>query len=227
MARESKSPRRARSSRGFVAWLRRRRPIRLGTIAAAVGLLATVVGLLTGLLTLRDELSGSEPAPNRSEGGLTAEQFRLRVGEVCQLVNEAEAARKAGTDSLSRRLRGNESAAAVRTGLVSESRQISLDVKNARNDLAALHPPASLRTAHQDTVRLFDRNDGRMRAQRAALAQAESYAEVVAAITRYSRVPLEADGKRLRLGLQRLGGRECRLVPPGPTRSFVIPRERG
>jgi hypothetical protein len=225
MAREPKSRGRARAPRGFVARLRERWPIRLGTIAAVVGLLATVVGLLTGLLTLRDELSGSEDnAPSRSAAGLTVEQYRERVGEVCQLINEAEAASRTGAENLSRRLRRAETVAVVRRGLVSEWRQSALDVKNARNELAALHPPALLRTAHEDTVRLFDRNDGRLRAQRAALAHAASYGDVIAAVNRYSRLPRQADGKRLRLSLRHLGGRECRLVPPGPRPVIAIPR---
>ena len=64
--------------------------------------LSTVVGVATGMFTLRDQLFPSEAG---TAGAVSESAYRVKTGQICDEVNSAERARVRELRPLNRRLR--------------------------------------------------------------------------------------------------------------------------
>jgi hypothetical protein len=187
-----------------------------------LGTLSTVVGLATGMFTLRDQVFPRESGNARA----SLPAYQQAVGDICAELNKAERARARDARGMARRLR--------RAGTVIMQRNVLLD--SARRGLArsshqlalfeGLDVPGGLAERHRSTAAAWNRNAERIRGYTDRLDAAGSRRELLAAVAvlHSIRRPLARDGVTLDAGLENLGGGRCRLDPPIVTPTITLPR---
>ena len=182
---------------------------------------STVVGLATGMFTLRDELWPRESG--RAEASLPA--YQQSVGDVCGDLNAVERARVRDARRLARRLRSAGTAAAQRDAVLDSVR---LTLAAGGHDLAlfqGLDAPRALAQPHRATATAWSRNLALLRGYAHRLDASRNRRQMLAAVETLSRSrpALGRDGIAVRAGLVRLGGGRCRLDPPVIERTITLP----
>ena len=108
----------ARRRRSSTRGTRRGSRRRLSHPGVWLATLSTVVGIATGMFTLRDQVFPHE------SGTAQAADYQTSVGAVCLAINEGESARARDARDLARRLR--------RAGSIPAQRDVLLDSTNRR-----------------------------------------------------------------------------------------------
>ena len=187
--------------------------------------ISTVVGVATGMFTLRDQVFPSEAG---SAGAMSTPAYEEHVGRVCDEVNAND------------RLRAHEDSI-LRVGL--PRAQTTIDQRNllldaARRTIArdghalaaftGLAAPDALAPVRHDTGTAWNRNLARVRDYALRLDGAGTRAQLVAALVHLSTVrpQIAADRVTVASGLERLGAAECDLQPQRVTRTFTLPPPR-
>ena len=187
--------------------------------------ISTVVGVATGMFTLRDQVFPSEAG---SAGAMSTPAYEEHVGRVCDEVNAND------------RLRAHEDSI-LRVGL--PRAQTTIDQRNllldaARRTIArdghalaaftGLAAPDALAPVRHDTGTAWNRNLARVRDYALRLDGAGTRAQLVAALVHLSTVrpQIAADHVTVASGLERLGAAECDLQPQRVTRTFTLPPPR-
>ena len=187
--------------------------------------ISTVVGVATGMFTLRDQVFPSEAG---SAGAMSTPAYEEHVGRVCDEVNAND------------RLRAHEDSI-LRVGL--PRAQTTIDQRNllldaARRTIArdghalaaftGLAAPDALAPVRHDTGTAWNRNLARVRDYALRLDDAGTRDQLVAALVHLSTVrpSIAADHVTVAAGLERLGAAECDLQPQRVTRTFTLPPPR-
>lgn len=185
--------------------------------------LSTVVGVATGMFTLRDQVFPREAS---TATAMSASVYQDGVGEVCEQLNTAERARARGDRALARRLRRAKTTIEQRNALLDAVRRESARAAYALAAFDALDPAKAVAAKHRFTKAAWDCNLDRVRAYRVRLDSASNRAQLNAATKGFTRErsALARDGVRITSGLQRLGEGNCRVgLPPLPRRSRYRP----
>lgn len=204
---------------------RRARRGRLSHPGVWLATLSTVVGIATGMFTLRDQVLPQESGSAQA----ALADYQTSVGGICLLLNEGESARARDARDLARRLPRARSIPAQRDLLLDSTNRRIAQLVDEISKLSALAPPKGQAAEHRRIRAAWERNLERIRDYAHHLDGAGNRAQLVAAldVLYRDRVPLSRDGLSVRTGLSHLGGRHCHLDKPIVTRNVTVPRVPG
>jgi hypothetical protein len=194
---------------------RQRAGVWLATVSA-------VVGVATGMFTLRDQVFPSEAG---SAAAVSVPVYRQQVGGICDRVNEDDRDRAKQDVQVRRRLARATTTTAQRNALLDGVRRTSARSGQTLAAFNGFQPPKGLAAARRDTQAAWDRNLARLRDYAQRLDVVTTRAQLLAAVRHLSgmRPGIAKDGVALRSGLQRLGGAQCDLQAPRVTATFTLP----
>jgi hypothetical protein len=184
--------------------------------------LSTVVGVATGMFTLRDQVF---PRESGSAQAVSASAFQQQVGGVCDDLNTDDRRRARQVKTIHRRLRTARTTISQRNALLDGQRQTIARSGDALAAFAAIETPKNLRATRRGVKAAWTRNLGRLQSYAERLDRVETRADLAAAIRYLSslRTPVARDGVALMAGLRRLGGANCDLRTPINTKTFPLP----
>jgi len=184
--------------------------------------LSTVVGVATGMFTLRDQVF---PRESGTAVAVSVPAYQQDVGRVCDELNDDDRDRARQDTTIRRRLRRAKTTMTQRNALLDGVRRTAARSGNTLASFTALEAPPTLAARHRTTRTTWERNLERLRAYALALDRAANRRQVLAALDRLStqRPVIARDGVAVRAGLQRLGAENCDLDPPIVTATYTLP----
>jgi len=184
--------------------------------------LSTVVGIATGMFTLRDQVF---PRESGSAQAVSVSAFQQQIGGVCDDINTDDRRRARQIKTIHKQLVRAKTTTAQRNALLDGQRQTIARSGDALATFAAIEPPKALRPTDRAVTAAWKRNLARLREYAGRLDRAATRAQLEAALDYLSslRAPLAKDGVELMAGLRRLGGPNCDLRTPINTRTFPLP----
>jgi hypothetical protein len=184
--------------------------------------LSTVVGLATGMFTLRDQVFPSERG---TAGAIDEGAYRARVGRICDELNAVERARRRDDRRLARELKSARTTTAQRDALLDFARRSASRSSHALAGFAGLRAARGTGSTHKATVASWQRNHARVLDYIERLDRAPGRNGLLAAVDHLSRerTALAQDGQRINEGLQRLGTDSCDIDPPVVTETVTLP----
>ena len=187
---------------------------------------STVVGVATGMFTLRDQVFPSEAG---SAGAMSTSAYEEHVGRICDEVNANDQLRAHEDSNLRRRLPRAPTTVDQRNVLLDAVRRTTAHDGHALAAFNGLEPPKALAPVRRDTQLAWNRSLARVRDYALRLDRAGTRPALLAAIDHLStlRPLLAADGVRFASGLRRLGGAECDLRPAAVTATITLPALHG
>lgn len=188
--------------------------------------LSAVVGVATGMFTLRDQVFPNESG---SAGAVSAPLYQQQVGRICDRFIQDDRFRAGQDAPVKHRLTRATTTTAQRNALLDAVRRSSARSGNTLAAFTALPPPKALAAARRATSEAWTRNLARLRAYAERLDAVATRAQLVAAAEYLAalRTPLAEDGVKVRSGLERLGGADCDLPAPKVTQAFTLPPLHG
>ena len=211
------APRRAAGARARLSMLGRR--FWLLTVA-------TAAVAATGMFFLRDQVFQSERG---SAAALSDSAYRGEIGRICSNVTRAERAWERDAGRLRRSLREARTTREQRDAIMATTR--TMLARSGRNlaDLLTLEPPEAKRAVHSRTAQLWNYALDQSRAYSLRLDRTSTRKELLGAIAPLSEVRPELDRNLVTqtAGLQRLGGRDCRIrrIADVPIPLPTLPRD--
>jgi hypothetical protein len=174
--------------------------------------LSTVVGLATGMFTLRDQVFPREAG---TAVAISEPAYQAAVVQVCDAFNEAEHRRAAQLERLRRDVRRARNAPAQRDAILRQSRDSTSRSGAVLAQLLAVEPPDTLAAVQRSAVRSWQRNLDRRRAYQVRLEKTSTREEILTAVAPLNRErgAIQSDTVTLTAALRRLGGAGCRLDP--------------
>jgi hypothetical protein len=209
--------------RSFVRDLTRRAR-RLPRPSAVLATLGAVVATATGMFTLRDQLFAHEPVPGgtpptvmTSASDELEAEYRDAVARTCARLEADE------RDNATRFRRFKEQLSDVRTGYDERDGLLSIVDSAAARSRRALSVfeglevhPSPLEPIARRVVRRWRENAGRLQAYAENLRQAESFGDLVQAVSRHNdrRARDRTDAAAVLKGLVEIAGERCESPPP-------------
>ena len=184
--------------------------------------LSTVVGVATGMFTLRDQVF---PGEGSTAGAVNEGAYRAHVGQICDEINESEKTRRQDDRKLARRLKGADGTTAQRDALLDSARRSAARSSRTLAEFAGMQAPRATAAVHRATVAHWRRNLDRVLAYIERLDRTSNRKGLMVAVDRLSldRTALARDGQRVNEGLERLGSDSCDLAPPVVTKTITLP----
>jgi hypothetical protein len=212
----------AKSRRGSAEQPARKRDRRLiARPSVWLATLSTVVGIATGMFTLRDQIIPNESGTASASLGA----YQGAVGGICDDLNEAERTRAKDARALLHELPKQRTTLRQRNLLLEGvNRSVAAGVDQSSR-LRGLAVPEELAGRHATTLAAWTRNLDRIREYAQRLDGVRTRNDLSAAVRYLSRIrpALSRDGATLRAGLVRLGSSACRLEPAIVTRTVTLP----
>ena len=187
--------------------------------------ISTVVGVATGMFSLRDQVFPSEAG---SAGAMSTSAYEEHVGRICDEVNANDRLRAHEDSKLKVGLPRARTTIDQRNLLLDAARRTIARDGNALAAFTGLAAPKAVASVRHDTAMAWNRNLGRVRDYALRLDGAGTRAQLVAVLVHLStlRPLLAADGVRFASGLRHLGGAECDLHTPVVTATITLPALR-
>ena len=185
--------------------------------------LSTVVGVATGMFTLRDQVFPREAG---TAVAVSAPTYQRDIGGVCDELNDNDSFQARDEKAIEKRLQRAKTTIAQRNALVDGVRRTASRSAHALAAFNALEPPAAFAAVRRDTETAWSRHLERLRDYAMTLDRAGTRAQLVAALNHLVTLrPAHArDSDKLRSGLERLGDANCDLEPHIVSRTFILPR---
>ena len=173
------------------------------------------------MFTLRDQVWPDEAGSAQA----SLSDFRSTVGDLCEDVDDADAARARAAKRLGPRLRRADSPLDQRDVLLDGVNRVIARSGNDLSKLRGLEAPATLAAQHEATADAWQRNLDRMRHYARMLDDAGTRGRLHRAVETLARfrAPIAADSVTVRAGLRRLGGDECDLDDPIAVKPVTLP----
>ena len=186
--------------------------------------LSTVVGVATGMFTLRDEVFDR----GNSEAEASLPEYQHSVGPICDALNRTEQTRPRNVRRLRRDLRRATTTLARRDAIMISVRRALADSNRQLAKFKALDVPRKVAELHDDTAAAWERNVERLRRYESRLDAAEDPRDLVGAIKGHSnaRRAMGRDGDTVDAGLEYLAGGRC-LGEPAVTAPVTLPARAG
>jgi hypothetical protein len=183
---------------------------------------SAVVGVATGMFTLRDQVFPSESG---SAGAVSIPLYQQQVGRICDRFDRDDRLRADQDANVKRRLTRAATTTAQRNALLDAVRRSSARSGNTLAAFTALTPPKALAVARRATGDAWTRNLARLHAYADRLDGVATRPQLVAATSYLAglRTPLAEDGVKVRSGLEHLGGADCNMATPRVTPAFTLP----
>jgi hypothetical protein len=183
--------------------------------------LSTMVGVATGMFTLRDEIFPNESGTAEA----SVPDFQRSVGQICEELNSAARVQARDTRRVGVLLRKASTTLAQRNVLLDSVRRSLARSNQQLSTLRGLEAPKSLTAMHRATVATWSGNVERVLSYAQRLDQAGTRRQLRAAINRLAedRPAIARDGITLHAGMLRLAGRECRFDAPIVSKTITLP----
>jgi hypothetical protein len=187
--------------------------------------LSTVVGVATGMFTLRDQVFPGEAG---SAGAVSVPAYQQQVGRICDQMNDNDRSRAHEDTTLKAALYRADTTIAQRNALLDPVRRTVSRDGHELAVFAALETPKALASARRNTETAWNRNLARLRDYALRLDRIRTRTDLLAAIDHLSKLRplLASDGVTLASGLERLGAANCDLRPPRVTATITLPSPR-
>jgi hypothetical protein len=213
----------------------KRRPARQATPAPAnkpkglkhhpavwLATLSTVVGVATGMFTLRDQVLPREAG---TAVAVPMSVYEQRVGDICDETNDNDRARARADRTIRKQLKTAKTTTAQRNALLDGVRQTIARSGHALAAFTALETPKALAVTRDHTQAAWNRNLARLRDYALRLDRSATRSQLLATLDHLAtmRPLLASDGVTLTSGLERLGRANCDLRPPIVTATFTLP----
>ena len=215
-ARKPRSPSRRTRRRERREGLLSQRP------AVWLATLSTVVGVATGMFTLRDQVF---PGERGTAGALGSGAYRAHVGRICDALNESDRARRRDDRRLGRELASARTVTTQRDALLDSARRSASRSSHTLAEFAGTPASPELAPTQRKTVAYWRRNLNRVLSYVEQLDRAGDRKDLMAAVNNLSlqRSALARDGQRINEGLERLGAESCDIDPPVVTKTINLP----
>ena len=209
------------SQRRTPAEERGRHPLK-GRATVWLATISTVVGVATGMFTLRDQVF---PRESGTASAVALPEYQAQVGRVCDELNADDSRRASENRSVERTVERARTTLIQRNAMLDAQRRTIARSSHALSRFTALDPPESLAAVSRSAKAAWDRNLGRLRTYALKLDRAGARPQLLQAVDYLSaqRPKLSDDGVRLMSGLRHLGGTSCDIAAPRITRTFTIP----
>ena len=183
--------------------------------------ISTVVGVATGMFTLRDQVFPSEAG---SAGAMSTSAYEEHVGRICDEVNANDHLRAHEDSKLRVGLPRAQTTIDQRNLLLDAARRTIARDGQTLASFTGLAAPKAVASVRHDTAAAWNRNLARVRDYALRLDGAGTRAQLVAVLVHLStlRPLLAADHVTVAAGLERLGAAECDLQPQRVTRTFHV-----
>jgi hypothetical protein len=219
--RRRTSKRTARGSADSRGWLPRYPALWLAT-------LSTVVGVATGMFTLRDQLF---PRESGTAAAVSVPAYQQGVGRVCDEVNRNDDDRAREDRESKVRLRVSKTTVGQRNVLVDAARRTASRTAHALASFSGLETPGRLAAVSRTTRAAWEHYLARLREYARALDRVGTRGSLVRALERLAdtQPAFGRDSDTVRSGLASLGGENCDLEPRIITHTYTLPpptRER-
>jgi hypothetical protein len=187
--------------------------------------LSTVVGLATGMFTLRDQVFPREAG---TAAAVPVSVYEARVGRVCDELNASDRRRAREQKTIRRRLERATTTVSQRNALLDGVRRTVTRSADTLAAFTAIEAPDALAAARVDTIAAWGRNVARVRGYALRLDRSGTRGQLLAALDHLStlRPRLARDGDRIVAGLRHIGADSCDLRPPKVTPAFSLPALR-
>src|SRR5919197_5997516 len=184
--------------------------------------LSTVVGIATGMFTLRDQVFPREAG---TAVAVPVSVYEQRVGRICDELNNNDRARAREDKTIKRELRTAKTTIAQRNALLDGVRRSIARSGHALAAFAALETPKALAAERDRTQAAWNRNLARLHDYALRLPRSATRSQLLATLDHLAtlRPLLASDGVTLTSGLERLGQANCDLRPPIVTATFTLP----
>lgn len=184
--------------------------------------ISTVVGLATGMFTLRDQIFPSEGG---SAAAISVPAYQQQVGRICDELNDNDRLRAHEDTTAKKRLAQATTTTQQRNALLDAVRRTTSRSEHALAAFTALQTPESLSATHRGTAAAWRRNLARLRTYALRLDRSTTLAQLRATIGYLSglRPLLADDGVKYTSGLERLGAANCDLQSPRVTPTYTLP----
>lgn len=182
--------------------------------------LSTVVGVATGMFTLRDQVLH----PGGTEAEASMPEYQRSIDPICDVLNRTESRRPRDVKRLRRELGRATTPLGQRDALMISVRRTLADSDRQLAKFKALHGPEQIGDRHDDTAAAWERNVERLRGHESRLDDAEDQRDIVRAIKTFSRARhvMGRDANTRDTGLERLAGGRC-LDEPQVTAPVSLP----
>jgi hypothetical protein len=183
--------------------------------------LATVVGIATGMFTLRDQIFPEESPTAKA----SPDVYRQSVGDVCRRMNDDDKARAASDRRLAAQLRRARTTAAQRDALLDSARRSIARSSPTLSSFLALKPASGDLELHRATAAIWNRSVERIRDYAHRLDTASDERELRAAVDVLAEIrpSNQRDAVKLDANLERLGAGRCQLDAPIVTSTISLP----
>jgi hypothetical protein len=182
--------------------------------------LSTVVGVATGMFTLRDQV-----LPREASTAEAGADYQRSIGRICDARNAGETARHTDSERLRTRLRRARTNLAQRNALLDVQRRILARSNDDLARLRGLEAPRKLTPGHRAATAALTRNNDRIQDYVQRLSSASTRDDLLDAGRALAKMrpAIAHDSVALNARLIRLGGRECDLDPPTVTSTIMLP----
>jgi len=216
MAQSRRSSRRSQPADRRRGALSRRAAVWLAT-------LGTIVGIATGMFTLRDHVFPGESGTSIASPDLAA--YQQSIARVCDQINESDETWLRNTRSLRRELDRATNARDRGDALLVAAQRSAVTSRHLLSDLLATQAPPALERTKDATVAAWKRHLARISTYETRLARARGYRAIRAAIEQLTDQRHESgrDSLQVETGLRRLGGPGCQLREGTTTQPIRIP----
>jgi hypothetical protein len=184
--------------------------------------LSTVIGVATGMFTLRDQVFPREAG---TAVAVSVPAYQQRVGDVCDAVNLDDRLRARQDKVIKRKLKHAKTTVQQRNALLDSVRVTASRSGHTLASFTAIEEPPILTPVRRKTQEAWERNLARIRNYSQDLDSSRTRKQLLKAIDGLTaiRPTLGRDADTLRSGLQRLGEANCDLEPPIITSTFTLP----
>lgn len=183
--------------------------------------LATVVAIATGMFELRNDVFPKDSGVAQA----SVTDYETSIGGICNALNQAESARVTKVEDLRSRLHDAKSVEDQRNAVLDSWTQVSDTSQHELVNFEGLDVPGSLATVERTTAAAWDRVAQRLRGFVGRLEGVSDDASLLAAVKTLPATDeaLAADEDQRNTGLKKLGGGQCTLSDPVPTRVVTLP----
>lgn len=183
--------------------------------------LATIVAIATGMFELRNDVLPKDSGV--AQASIT--DYQTSIGGICNALNQAESARVTNVEDLRSRLHIARTVEDQRNAVLDSWTQVSETSQHELVDFEGRDVPGSLATVERTTAAAWNRVAQRLRG---FVRRLEGVSDGVALLAAVKTLPatdeaLAADEDHRNSGLKKLGGGQCTLSNPVPTRAVTLP----
>ena len=211
----------------------RAQPARKSISLPKLATIATLIGIATGMVALRDAIFPRDSSTGAPAGAINAgspyvagSPYAADIGEICDALNVVHERSRSARLALKRKLQAARTTGRQRDLLMNNTEQIITGSSAVFVQFDAAVPPADLEALHRKTTATWNQTLESLREFRRQLSDKQTWGELNALLHRFndrSSSRLAENAVTVRVGLTRLAHGQCELEPATPVGVFYVP----